>query len=276
MRFKIYALKRLRVTYPIMDDQQNILVEFQDIAVIRDQQQILSDINLSILPQQILTLIGPNGAGKSTLVKVLLGLIAPTHGRVVRHQSLKIGYMPQKLSITDALPLTVKRFLDLSKAKAKLDCQQTLSLVHAEHLLSRPLQSISGGEFQRVLLARALLAEPNLLVLDEPVQGVDMKGQAELYQLIKSINARLACAVVMVSHDLHLVMAATDQVICMNGHICCRGAPDQISNDPSYLALMGNAPSIAPTIAPYRHHHNHHHNLSGDVITPRPNDKHSE
>ncbi|HTR01199.1 MAG TPA: zinc ABC transporter ATP-binding protein ZnuC [Candidatus Acidoferrum sp.] len=235
---------------------------------------ILHQVNLHLKQGQILTLIGPNGAGKTSLVKIALGLVQPTRGTVDRRANLRIGYMPQKLQVETTLPLTVQRFLQLVPHASNTDIVAALDEVGAAHVLHSRLQSLSGGEQQRVLLARALLRKPELLVLDEPTQGVDLKGQADLYRLITRIRDVHGCGVLMVSHDLHLVMSATDEVICLNQHVCCHGHPEQVSNDPAYLELFGQ--SGAQAMAVYTHHHYHGHNLAGDVVDEHVHDEHCQ
>jgi zinc transport system ATP-binding protein len=208
----------------------------------------LQHASLAIHPREIITLIGPNGAGKTTLLKVLLGLMPATEGKVWRKHGLRLGYMPQKLAVDASLPLTPRGFLTLWGAP-----EAAAAEVGITHLLDHDLHSLSGGEFQRTLLARALIHQPELLVLDEPVQGVDVQGQTALYQLIEKIRDRLNCAVLLVSHDLHLVMAHSDRVICLNQHICCQGKPGDVSQSKEYQALFG------PGVAVYHHHHDHHH-----------------
>ena len=234
------------------------------------QRQLLSNIDLSLEAGKITTLIGPNGSGKTTLVKLILGLIEPDSGTIQRQPGLRLGYMPQKLHIDPTLPLTVRRFLKLAGRYTPIQLQQALAQVRADHLLDSAMQKLSGGETQRVLLARALLREPQLLILDEPVQGVDVNGQIELYALIADLRQRFGCGVLMVSHDLHLVMASTDNVICLNQHICCSGHPEQVSNDPAYIAMFGR--KGADNLALYNHHHNHRHDDHGNVISDHPHD----
>ncbi len=224
---------------------------------------ILQQVGLSIANGEIVTLIGPNGAGKTTLVRVVLGLLNADSGKVHRQKGLRIGYMPQKLHIDPNLPISVQRFLQLTRASRQA-ITTALAEVGTSHLLKSPLQHISGGELQRVLLARALLRNPQLLVLDEPAQGVDIAGQSELYALISDIRQRHRCGVLMVSHDLHLVMAKTDTVICLNHHVCCYGHPEQVSSDPAYLELFGAEHSQA--LAVYHHQHDHQHDIHGDVV----------
>ena len=228
-------------------------------------RQVLHNISLSIRERQVVTLIGPNGAGKTTLVKILLGLLPPSAGSVERRAGLRIGYMPQRLHVEPTMPITVRRFLLLAVHAERGRVDEVLAETGAAKLRDSQLHSLSGGELQRVLLARALIQDPRLLVLDEPAQGVDINGQAELYRLITSIRDRHDCGVLMVSHDLHLVMSATDEVLCLNQHICCHGHPEQVSNDPAYLELFGK--KQAETLAIYTHRHNHRHDLGGEVVT---------
>ena len=224
------------------------------------EHAVLQQVDLSIAQNRIITLIGPNGAGKTTLVKVVLGLLDPDQGRVYRSSQLRIGYMPQKLNIEPTMPLTVRRFLQFAEPELAL-CHEALARTGVPQLIDHPVQSLSGGETQRMLLSRALLRKPNLLVLDEPVQGVDVSGQEALYKLISDLRQELECAVFMVSHDLHLVMAATDEVICLNQHICCSGSPRQVSVDPAFVELFGAKTAL------YTHHHDHEHDLSSDVTS---------
>lgn len=220
-------------------------------------------MDLTVLPREIVTIIGPNGSGKSTLLKILLGLAEPSLGKVQRAAGLRVGYVPQTLVFDSVLPLSVLKFLQLFAADAD-KIKTVAEELEITLLLQQQVHGLSGGELQRVLLAQALLNEPNLLVLDEPVQGVDFGGQAQLYQLIRSIARARECAVLMVSHDLHLVMAGTDKVICLNRHICCSGSPQGVSRDPEFIKLFGD--EVAGQIALYVHHHDHAHNTHGDVI----------
>jgi zinc transport system ATP-binding protein len=220
-----------------------------------DGKPVLQDLSLRLHANQITTLIGPNGAGKSTLVKILLKLLKPTQGQVTHHQHLRIGFMPQKIHIDPTLPLTVQRFLQLGQKRGK---HHTTALdTIADELAVRPLltqaiQSLSGGEMQRVLLARALIRDPNLLVLDEPVQGIDLKSQAEIYQLIHQQQQKRQCAVLMISHDLHLVMKHTDEVLCLNQHICCSGDLQSLRTNPIFIDQFAGGLSEH---ALYRHRH---------------------
>ncbi len=243
------------------------LVLAKGVSVNRNGRQLLQRADLQLDAGKIVTLIGPNGAGKTTLVRSVLGLIKIDEGSIERAPDLRIGYMPQKLHIEPSLPLSVKRFLALG-GKTRVDMAEILALTGIEKLTDSPMQLLSGGETQRVLLARALLRDPQLLVLDEPVQGVDVGGQAALYTLINDIRKARNCGVLLVSHDLHLVMANTDTVVCLNQHVCCHGHPEQVTSDPAYLALFGSALASdeGGKVALYTHHHDHQHDAHGNVI----------
>ncbi|MFT5888025.1 MAG: zinc transport system ATP-binding protein [Zhongshania sp.] len=245
------------------------LLTLHNVTLRHGKQTLLSDISLSLKARQIMTIIGPNGAGKSTLVKIALGLIKADSGTVYCRPDARIGYMPQKLSLNPLMPLSVERFLQMSR-HAQVEIDSALAQTGIQHLRKRPLHDISGGETQRVLLSRALLSNPDLLVLDEPAQGVDITGQTELYELINELRDRLGCAVLMVSHDLHWVMAQTDTVICLNQHICCHGHPEHVSNDPAYLSLFGRR--HAEAVALYQHDHDHQHDIHGDVVCEHHHD----
>ncbi|EXI62035.1 zinc transporter [Mannheimia granulomatis] len=249
------------------------LVSLEKIDVSFNDQKALQNINLSIYPNSITTIVGPNGGGKSTLLKVLLKLITPNKGKVFHQKDLKIGYVPQKLHLDPSMPITVTHFLALKPNTDKKMIEEALSLFSITHLAQNSMQKLSGGELQRVLLARAVLNRPQLLVLDEPMQGVDITGQTELYQLLNKTRALLNCAILMVSHDLNIVMANTDEVLCVNKHICCAGTPEVITNDPSFIHFFGD--QFARNVAFYSHNHNHHHNLHGDICPEQCNCKHT-
>lgn len=238
------------------------LISARGIGVRRGDRYLVKNADLTLEAGKITTLIGPNGAGKTTLVRSVLGLIKVDEGNIARRAGLRIGYMPQRLNIDASLPLSVARFLALG-GKPKVELSEILQLTGITQLQQTPMQSLSGGETQRVLLARALLRDPQLLVLDEPVQGVDVTGQAALYGLINEIRKRRECGVLLVSHDLHLVMATTDTVVCLNQHVCCHGHPEKVTNDPAYLALFGD--SLKPQVAIYMHHHDHQHDAHGNI-----------
>ncbi|MCB2102354.1 MAG: zinc ABC transporter ATP-binding protein ZnuC [Rhodobacterales bacterium] len=240
------------------------LVTLSGVGLSLGGRVILDGVDLAVKPGRIVTLIGPNGAGKTTLIRLALGLLKPDRGTVRRRPNLRVGYLPQKLRVDPVLPLTVKRLMGLTARVGTADRRRALAEVGAAHLERAAVQDLSGGEMQRVMLARALLREPDLMVLDEPIQGVDVAGQLALYDLIGAIRDRHGCGILMVSHDLHMVMAATDDVLCINRHVCCHGHPEAVSQHPEYLALFG--PRAAGSLAVYTHHHDHHHDLHGDVV----------
>lgn len=224
------------------------LIQLQQVNVAFDGKTVLKDIHLDILPKEIISLIGPNGAGKSTLVKVLLGIQTPTSGRVSIPRPLRLAYVPQKFHPSASLPLRVSDFLALEKCEAAYRTEIIRDTGIAQ-LQQHAIQHLSGGEKQRVLLARALLRKPQLLVLDEPMQGLDIQSEEELYAYVRTLPEKLGCAVLMVSHDLQWVMQGTQRVICLNHHICCSGTPENIQQHPEYLAIFGQQR------VPYQHNH---------------------
>jgi zinc transport system ATP-binding protein len=226
-------------------------------------EAVVDHVDLAVHAGEIVTVVGPNGSGKTTLLRAALGLIGVDGGRVWRRRGLRIGYVPQQLQVDATLPLSVRRFVALAGGAGNADVHQALEAVGAGYLLDKPMRSLSGGEMRRALLARALVPHPDLLVLDEPTAGVDVAGQAELYQLVDNIRRRQGCGVLLVSHDLHLVMASTDRVVCLNHHVCCTGTPEDITVHPEYRALFGR--EMAGSFAVYQHDHDHHHTLHGDV-----------
>lgn len=232
------------------------LLKAHNIHVALGGREVLRDISLELHASEIVSLIGPNGAGKTTLLRVLLGLQMPDRGHVERAANLKTGYVPQKLAIDPLLPLNVLSFLGLWPGSSPTRIGECLALTGAIPLAGRPLQKLSGGEFQRILLARALLDKPDLLILDEPAQGLDVHGQAGMYDLIGELARTTGCGVLIVSHDLRIVMRQTTRVICLHQHICCQGGPEDVSRDPAYAALFGDD---ATAFALYQHHHDHHH-----------------
>lgn len=246
-----------------MSNSKKTLLEVKEIALSYGNKTVLKNINLSIKEKSVTTIVGPNGAGKSSLLKVILKLIKADSGKVIYSPSLTIGYVPQKIHLDNNLPLTCQQFLKLKRGVKRGDLENIVNLLSIDHLMQSSMHRLSGGELQRVLFARALLNKPKLLVLDEPVQGVDINGQVELYNLINSSKQMFDCAVLMVSHDLHLVMANTDHVICINQHICCQGSADSVANDPDFISHFGT--QYADNFALYTHHHDHHHHLDGDI-----------
>lgn len=236
-----------------MADKQP-LVQAREVTVHFGSRMVLDHVNLAVNENEIVTLIGPNGAGKSTLVKVMLGLQRPNHGKVVMREGIHIGYVPQKLSVDSIMPLTVRRFLTLTHRSNSQRLEQALDEVGARRLLDAQMANLSGGETQRVLLARALLRNPQLLFLDEPIQGVDVTGQSELYDLISRLRDERGCGILMVSHDLHLVMARTDRVFCLDQQVCCSGHPERLR---ALGEEVGEQVIAGPLegLAPYTHHH---------------------
>jgi len=218
---------------------------------------VLSHVDMHIDPAEIVTVVGPNGSGKSTLVRALLGQIALDSGRVERLGGLRIGYVPQRVHIERAMPMTVRRFLSLPIRVSDAEAARVLERTGVPGLEGRQIVALSGGQFQRVLLARALLNDPQLLVLDEPTQGLDQPGIVAFYKLIEEVRAETGAAILMVSHDLLVVMRASDRVVCLNGHVCCEGTPQAVSAAPAYRALFGA--DAQGTLALYRHHHDHDH-----------------
>ena len=240
------------------------LISARGLNFTRGGRHILQDVALDLPAGEIVTLIGPNGAGKTTLVRIMLGLERPDGGNIWRRPDLVIGYAPQRFDVDRAMPLSVSRFLTLGKAASPDEIAVVLAEVGAAGLADRQLARLSGGELQRVVLARALLRDPGLLVLDEPVRGVDFAGEAELYKLIGTLRDRRGVGVLLVSHDLHIVMAQADRVICLNGHVCCSGQPQRVAQHPEYARLFG--PAAASAIGIYQHSHDHSHDLAGAAI----------
>jgi zinc transport system ATP-binding protein len=237
------------------------LIEGRGVSLKLGHRVILDGVDIDVMPGEIVTIIGPNGAGKSSLVRVLLGLQAVTSGRIQRKNGLRIGYVPQRFPLTPNVPLDVRRLLSLTLRPTPADIDAALAETGIAHLQNAAVASLSGGELQRALLARALLRKPELLVLDEPVQAVDFIGETKLYELIAEIRRRHGCGILMVSHDLHMVMADSDRVVCLNGHICCEGGPETVRHDPEFVKLFG--PQAARVIAAYSHHHDHDHESHG-------------
>ena len=240
-----------------------MLIETRGLHVQLGQRKILSDINLGVERGEIITIIGPNGSGKSTLLRALIGAVKPSAGEVLRSPDLVIGYVPQRLHIDETLPMSVRRFMSLPHRPSPAALDAAMTAAGISGFEQQQVMSLSGGEFQRVLLARALLEKPDLLILDEATQNLDHRGSAGFYRQIDSVRQELGCAVIMVSHELHVVMRRTDHVICLNGHICCEGKPETVSASPAFQSLFG---SDEPETAIYRHHghHSYSHNDGAD------------
>ncbi len=233
------------------------LISAQNIEVRHGATRAVFGVTLAIEPAEIVTIVGPNGSGKSTLLRAMIGALPPTKGTITHTPDLRIGYVPQKLHIDPAMPITVRRFLNLPRRVSTANLRAALTRTGVQDLETKQLSALSGGQLQRVLLARAILNDPHILVLDEPTQGLDQPASAAFYRLIEALRDDLRCAVLMVSHELHVVMSATDRVICLNGHICCEGAPDVVTAAPAYRELFGSGTGGA--LALYRHEHNHDH-----------------
>ncbi len=223
----------------------------------------VENVSVAVDAGEIVTLIGPNGAGKTTLARALLGLAPVSAGRIARKAGLRIGYVPQRFPIERIIPLSVRRFMSLSEAVPAQRAADCLAETGAGRLIDAQMCELSGGEFQRVLLARALARDPEFLVLDEPAQAVDFAGAAQLYELIAAIRNQRGCGILLISHDLHVVLGASDRVVCLNRHVCCEGVPDAVAGHPEYARLFG--PGAAASLGLYHHHHDHAHTLSGDV-----------
>ena len=246
------------------DKSGDPLVRMTGVGVHRAGRWLVRGVDMDIRSGEIVTLIGPNGSGKSTTAKTAIGILKPQEGTVTRKPGLKVGYVPQRLAIDWTLPLTVERLMKLTGTPSAMQVAEALKATGVAHLAKAEVQTLSGGEFQRTLLARAMVRNPDLLVLDEPVQGVDFSGEVALYELIRRIRDRTGCGILLISHDLHVVMADTDTVICLNGHVCCRGTPQNVVASPEYLKLFGAR--AAETLAIYRHRHDHTHLADGRVL----------
>ena len=238
-----------------------VLIQARDICYSAGAGKILDMVSFELHRGQITTIIGPNGAGKSTLTSIVNGLLQPQSGEIVRAPGLKIGYLPQKVYVNTLMPLSVERLMQLTQRVSNKDVDEALAQTEVGYLKDRQVQSLSEGELKRVLLARTTLGNPDLIVLDEPTAGVDVTGEVRMYELIGEFRNRLNCAVLLVSHDLHLVMSKTDQVLCLNRHLCCSGRPESVSQDPEYLALFGD--QAAKSLAVYTHRHDHEHDVAG-------------
>ena len=239
------------------------LIELNDCGVKRGHKWLVRGVSLKVSQGQILTLIGPNGSGKSTTAKVALGILKPDEGTNHIQNNIKVSYVPQKISIDWSLPLRSVDFINLVEKYSTNNVIEALSMTGIKHLIYEDVRNLSGGEFQRLLMARAVAKKPNFLVLDEPVQGVDYPGEIAMYKTIQEIVKNINCGILLISHNLHVVMSQTDHVVCLNGHVCCSGAPKSVVKDPEYIRLFGK--NIDPTLAFYEHEHDHKHLPDGSI-----------
>ncbi len=233
------------------------LINVRNLSVAYGANTVLRDVDLTVSPGEIVTIVGPNGSGKTSLLRAIIGATPPAQGSVDLKPQLKIGYVPQRLHIDQTLPITVERFMRLTDRASRNTCKDALDAAGVPDLLDRQMTQLSGGQFQRVLLARALINSPDILLLDEATQGLDQPGSAAFYRQIETVRAQTGCAILMISHDLHVVMSASDRVICLNGHVCCQGTPAFVASAPEYRALFGAGTGGA--LALYRHDHDQHH-----------------
>jgi len=242
---------------------ENLLIELNNCGIYRNEKWLVRDVSIKVFKGQIVTLIGPNGSGKSTTAKMALGILKPDEGNNLIQDDIKVSYVPQKISIDWSLPLRVIDFMNLIEKYNLNNITETLSLTGIKHLLYEDVRNLSGGEFQRLLMARAIAKKPDFLVLDEPVQGVDYPGEIALYKTIQEIVKNLNCGILLISHNLHVVMSQTDHVVCLNGHVCCSGAPKSIVKEAEYIKLFGK--NMDPTLAFYEHEHDHNHLPDGSI-----------
>ena len=245
-----------------MLENKKILLKVENVGISVNGKSLVRDVSLEVKKGEIVTLIGPNGSGKSTTAKIALGIYKKIDGKVKTYTD-KIGYVPQKISIDWTLPIRVLDFMTLTEELTQDQINSALNMTGVEHLKNKSLSNLSGGEFQRVLIARAISKQPELLVLDEPVQGVDFKGEIALYKLIKEISEKMKCGILLISHDLHVVMSATDFVVCLNGHVCCSGTPHVVVKDNKYKELFGDRASNILSL--YEHKHDHTHSQDGTI-----------
>ena len=237
-----------------------MLIEISKLEVKYGSKKVLQNINLSLNASEIVTIVGPNGSGKTTLFKAIIGSVPLSKGKISIKPNLRIGYVPQQLKVDQTLPITVERFLKLA-TRNNNDIEKMIAFFGSENIFREQINSLSGGQMQRVLLARALVNEPEILLLDEATRGLDQPGIAAFYRKIENISKETNCAVLMISHDLHVVMRASDRVICVNGHICCQGTPENVATSPEYQTLFGS--NIDGSFALYRHKHDHNHDVMG-------------
>ena len=246
----------------MINKNNNLLVKLENTGVYKNNKWLVKDVSLEVNKGKIVTLIGPNGSGKSTTAKIALGLYKDIEGKVEKFTD-KIGYVPQKISVDWALPIRVIDFMNLTQDLTNTELNDALALTGMNHMKHNSLNDLSGGEFQRVLMARAIAKKPELLVLDEPVQGVDFTGEIALYKLIKNISESLKCGILLISHNLHVVMSKTDYVLCLNGHVCCSGTPVAVANDKKYKELFGD--DVSKILSIYEHKHDHTHSSDGTI-----------
>ena len=246
----------------MINKNNNLLVKLEKTGVYKNNKWLVKDVSLEVNKGKIVTLIGPNGSGKSTTAKIALGLYKDIEGKVEKFTD-KIGYVPQKISVDWALPIRVIDFMNLTQDLTNTELNDALALTSMNHMKNNSLNDLSGGEFQRVLMARAIAKKPELLVLDEPVQGVDFTGEIALYKLIKNISESLKCGILLISHNLHVVMSKTDYVLCLNGHVCCSGTPVAVANDKKYKELFGD--DVSKILSIYEHKHDHTHSSDGTI-----------
>ena len=237
-----------------------MLIEISKLEVKYGSKKVLQNINLSLNASEIVTIVGPNGSGKTTLFKAIIGSVPFSKGKISIKPNLRIGYVPQQLKVDQTLPITVERFLKLA-TRNNNDIEKMIAFFGSENIFREQINSLSGGQMQRVLLARALVNKPEILLLDEATRGLDQPGIAAFYRKIENISKETNCAILMISHDLHVVMSASDRVICINGHICCQGTPENVATSPEYQTLFGS--NIDGSFALYRHKHDHNHDVLG-------------
>ena len=246
-----------------MSENENKLLALENAGVMKNRKWLVRGITMSVSLGEIVTLIGPNGSGKTTTAKIALGLWNISEGIAKRKNNLRVGYVPQKLQIDWTVPINVNRFMSLTNKISNKDIEFALSLTDTRHLAREEMRGLSGGELQRVMVARAIALSPQLLVLDEPVQGVDFRGEETIYNLIEETRKKINCGILLISHDLHMVMSATDKVLCLNGHICCSGTPNFVANTPEFRELFGER--MAKSLAVYKHNHDHEHRIDGSI-----------
>ena len=246
-----------------MAKKTNELISLENAGILRGRNWLVRGVTMSVNHGEIVTLIGPNGSGKSTTAKMALGVFDPSEGMANFRDDIRVSYVPQKLVVDWTLPITVRRFICLTNKVNKDEINEALSSTETVHLADSEVRTLSGGEFQRVLLARAIASSPDFLVLDEPVQGVDFNGEIALYGIIEKIRKELNCGILLISHDLHVVMSTTDRVLCLNGHVCCSGTPAKVASNPEFRALFGER--AAASLAIYQHRHDHEHLPDGSI-----------